>query len=413
VTVNKTIKLLALAAAVLAVLSVPAVALANFGSHGNYAMDTEECAGCHRAHTAPSSITWVDTLDRTKSALLLTDTTTEELFCLTCHDSTGQGAYTNVVEGVYYGTDNGTHLGAMTSGAFGRHDTVNGVAGLYDGFGRLVTSSHVTNGGTWGAFGGGTFGSPSTATADANGNVLGSLGKGSTEILMQCGTCHDVHGSSNYRILRDVVYGVTVGGYSGTGPDPTPAPFVISKETGFPVSGFLLHTGYPGYVPNYTVAQYSVAPGNDPLKGMSGWCVGCHTTYMTLASRYDAGDGYGYGIDTSPTIRHRHPINTPLSNFAGPRPLNVATLPVGVPLAHELTDASGAGNQPDTTGDWVDCLTCHNSHGASTVMTGWANVADPANVMVKDTGLGGVPPTNDSALLRLDNRSACEMCHNM
>jgi len=58
-------------------------------------------------------------------------------------------------------------------------------------------------------------------------------------------------------------------------------------------------------------------------------------------------------------------------------------------------------------------LACHNAHGSSSVMTGWANVADPANVMEKDTGLGGVPPTNDSALLRLDNRSACEMCHNM
>ena len=51
---------LVLAAAVF--LLVPAAAFANFAIHGNYVTDTDACAGCHRAHTSVSSITWTDQL---------------------------------------------------------------------------------------------------------------------------------------------------------------------------------------------------------------------------------------------------------------------------------------------------------------------------------------------------------------
>lgn len=430
---RKTTTLLILAAAVLMVLSVPTLALANFGPHGGYVPATEECAGCHRAHTAPSTITWQDLTpggSRTRSALLLSTASNLESLCLACHDSALQGAYTNVVDGVYTGTVNGVHNGDMISGAFGRPDTVGGVTGLFTVGGDMITSTHVTNGTGWAAYGGGTYGSSATDTAHANGDPdLGSkLGAGNQDIFMDCGTCHDPHGSSNYRLLKDMVYGVSVGGYTtpdgpGTALDPIPAPFVISHETGFPSAGFPVHqtVAQLGYVPNYTTAKYSVAPTSvaspnapDPTRGMSGWCVSCHTTYMTEASQYDSGDGYGYthveGSDpATPTIRHRHPINVALSTFAGPRPLNVNGLPVGVPLAHADAGTVNGMN------DWVECLTCHNSHGASSAMTGWANVEfqfDAGQLKLEaDSGEGGVAPTNDSALLRLDNRTACEACH--
>jgi nitrate reductase cytochrome c-type subunit len=425
-------------------LSVPAVALANNGPHGGYAMNTEACAGCHRAHTAPSTITWVDlTLGggRTRSALLLTTATNLEAFCLACHDSQGQGALTNVVEGLYYGLPgdpNGAADGDLISGAFGRQDVIDGVPMRIDGNGHKVSSVHITSGGSWGAYGGGTFASTATDTAHANGTTI--EGMGNTEIFMDCGTCHDPHGSSNYRILKDYVYGVPVGGYASQGPgsllDPDPTAFVISKEQGFPIGGFRLHLSNAdiGYVPNYTVAQYSVPPTSvasptapDPLRGMSGWCTGCHTTYMTEASQYDAGDGFGFthleGEVATATIRHRHPINVELSTFQGPRPLNVDQLRSrGVPLAHRAADTPGAPSnvaaQGQTMDDWVECLTCHNAHGASSEMTGAANVApytfDPSTGQLQyepNSGTGGVPPLTDSALLRLDNRSACEVCH--
>ena len=51
-------------------------------------------------------------------------------------------------------------------------------------------------GASWFAYGGAT-------TPD----ILGDLKDGPPQIEMSCSTCHDVHGSSNYRLLKDVVNG--------------------------------------------------------------------------------------------------------------------------------------------------------------------------------------------------------------
>jgi cytochrome c553 len=401
VTVKKIYWIL-IAAALIAVVAAPGVALANNGPHGSYIMNTDACAGCHRAHTAPSSITWVDSQDQVKSALLLTDASEVYLFCLTCHDSTSQGADTNVLDGVYEGTAYGTQNAAMISGAFGREDVGGSGPGLYDGSGHRVTSTHTMNGQSWGAWGGGSFGA--TKTIDATGNYPSLLGTG-TKIVMDCGSCHDPHGSSNYRILKDVVNGVPVGGYTGTDPENlTPTPFVLSSEQGFPTGGFLLHVPAAGYKPNYTVAQYSKGPGTgaeQASKGMVGWCISCHTVYASLESTYNAGDGFGF-VD-----RHRHPMNVSLDKYFGPRPLTTPSA-ITLPLAHDF------GEITNESTDFVECLTCHNAHGASTIMTGFANVANQLDP-VADSGStfgGGVDPTTDSALLKLNNRGVCEECHN-
>jgi len=427
-TAKKFATLLVLAATIVAVVLVPSVALANMGPHGGYISNTEACAGCHRAHTAPSSITWVGVgaNKATKSALLLSDATTVYQFCLACHDSTSQGADTNVIDGVYEGTLYGnlsTSLNPTTTllgGAFGREDPNQAKGALYDGMNNKVTSTHLTNGESWGAWGGGTLGSSATDTTSANGNAVELLGTGD-KIVMDCGTCHDPHGSSNYRILKDSVYGgVAVGGYDSKSPgsdtSPTPTPFVISREKGFPQGGFALHTPYSAYQPDYTLAKYAVAPDGDPTKGMSGWCTGCHTTYMTPASQYNAGDGFGYvSLDASrtPVIRHRHPINVELGNFLTLNPARALVVTDSVlPFAHVdgVDGTVGSGSVNNRQADWIECLTCHNAHGASTVMTGYANVANSADPQV-NSGIGGVDPTNDSALLKLDNRGVCEQCH--
>lgn len=403
-TVKKS-TLLIVAAVALAAVVFPVAAYANFGVHGGYTMNTEACAGCHRAHTAPSSITWRNDAGVDRSALLISNATTIEAFCLVCHDNAAQGADTNVVGGIYEGTAYGTGGDPLLGGAFG--ETVGGVK--YDGYGRRVTSFHIVSGDTWGAYGGGllTTGAPAAsynATA-ATGTYPGAnVGESSAQIRMDCATCHDVHGSSNYRLLKDVVYNVRVGGYDPLSDptSPTPTPWVISSESGFPVGGFRLHDTaiMASYVPNYTDPQYAKAPGNDPTKGMSGWCSACHQAYMSTASTYNAGDGFGT------LLRHRHPVNVPLTNFLmASRPLVVSNEP-SVPLAHD------PGEHVASSSDWIDCMTCHRAHGTSAVMTGWANVADVVNDYRPNTGVGGVPPANASALLRLDNRSACERCHN-
>ncbi|MDI6712549.1 MAG: hypothetical protein QMD96_04850 [Anaerosomatales bacterium] len=380
--------LIVLAVAVAAgLLLAPGVAFANYSVHGSYSMSTDACAGCHRAHTAASPITWVDTNSVNQSALLLGTATTIDEFCYTCHGSAMLGADTNVYDGVFEaddGDDAGTDRAYNTFG-----EPLNG--GGFDP--AVFPTIHYPNGTTWVAYGGGTTGRD------------GIISVGGVQVQISCTVCHDVHGSSNYRLLKDIVNGVTVGGYDGTldAQNPTPQPYVISAEEGYPTMGWLLHE--PGasqvatYKPDYTTPRYAKAPGANVSKGISAWCAACHTQYTNAQTVYDAADGYGL------TMRYRHPVNVPLSNYAGYRSLIVTDNLL--PLAH---DGWADANSNDAT-DWLDCLTCHVAHGSSAVMTGYANIADATDPQ-PDSGTGSVPPGDGNALLRGDNRYVCEACHN-
>lgn len=403
---------------VAAVLMVPGVAYANFALHGGYTADTDACAGCHRTHTAFGSMTWSDgTTDH--SSLLINSATTMYEFCYACHGADAQGADTNVQQGVYEGTLYGTQGAILNGGGF---DSVGATA---------TTSKHMESGTSWWAYGGGVYGAAATDPSLVASGATGQINPGmtDTDIKMDCATCHDPHGSSNYRILKDTVYGNRVGGFSGASESPTPTPWVWSAEPGYPAGGFAVHTSYPAYVPNYTTPMYArgetwTASGTDVdgisgyYKGMSGWCTGCHGTYMTKESTYNAGD---LRLGDDPTIdpfmvRHRHPMNVPLTNFNGTRALIVTDNPL--PLAHDrVTEAGAVSNQ---SSDWVECLTCHRAHGTSVTMTGWAD--SRSNFKPVPNTAEGVPPTevNDgkgigadgTALLRENNRTVCEACHN-
>jgi len=403
---TKRILAIAILAAALA-LALPTMAMANFAIHGNYLSDTDACAGCHRAHTSVSTITWTDTNvpNQQHSALLVSSATTMDEFCYACHDGTSQGADTNVQEGVYEGSLYGSQDTTLNGGGFELMGTT----------GATVTSTHIWDGAPWGAYGGGYFGQ---GDAGADGpTAIANTGE-TIPIKMDCATCHDPHGSANYRILKATVFGNNVGGYvdSGDPQDPDPDGFVASTEEGWPVGGFRLHTAYPNYKPNYTDAQYAkgydmtqTADGADPseenvAKGMTGWCSGCHTTYNDKTTDYNNGDMFGLAT------RHKHPVNVPLSNYKGPDE-DMMVINSGLPLAHDL-DESGAVVPPSEESDWIECLTCHRAHGTSATMTGWADEKadlpnDEVPSFISESGSG-----EPSALLRLDNRGTCEVCHN-
>jgi predicted CXXCH cytochrome family protein len=423
-------------------------AFANWGPHGGYGTftdsnsngladpglgeinpDTDACAGCHRAHTAVSAITWTDTEGGVKNALLIgTTAATLREFCYTCHGDAGYGAATNVQAGVYdnsngrVGTDfNSTAGYGYTNSTF--NATLNG-GGFDDigGAGASMTSWHEVSGATGTAWGGGTGTGP----------------QGGTVMPMDCCTCHDPHGSSNYRILKDKVNNVTVGGYEGgidAGSDPDPQPFIVSNEVGFPATGtnpgFRLHRNYGDldndgvggeagdYRPDYTTARYAQMVSLDTDKGMSGWCASCHTQYNTISANgqgaYNAADGYGF------VTRHRHPVNQPLDTFYGDRSLIIDTTDangtntpwddtIDIPLEHDPSGPRGISQVNDDS-DYIGCLTCHRAHGVDATMEGYANSSSNI-VPSRDTGSGGVPPASSSALLRADNRGVCERCHN-
>jgi predicted CXXCH cytochrome family protein len=394
------------------VVLTPSLAFANYAVHGGYSMATDACAGCHRAHTAPSPITWTDTTGEERSALLLSLAPDTEQFCYTCHGVSMEGADTNVFDGIYEADDADLGDDAPLNNA---GDPLNG-GGFNTAVYPTVHYPALTN---WVAYGGGPTGLPGAAPL-TNGGVL---------VDISCTICHDVHGSSNYRILKDIVNAVPVGGYDSAAPfdeiNPNPTPWVVSAEPGYPTGGWLLHepgaAQVAGYSPDYTDPMYGKpadgdGDGNPDLdKGISGWCASCHTQYNTMgetvtSSVYDANDGYGF------VTRHRHPVNVAMDTYAGYRSLVVTTQPL--PLAHD--DAADAATQDST--DWIDCLTCHVAHGSSAIMTGYANVefttmwdtpwgtTEPE--IVADSGTGGVPPTGHNALLRGNNRYVCEACHN-
>jgi hypothetical protein len=404
--------------------------MANFAIHGNYVADTDACAGCHRAHTSVSTITWQDaSVGDNHSALLVTSATEMWQFCYACHDATSQGADTNVQQGIYEGTLYGTNGGILNGGGFDSLDQ------------SATTSTHMYKGSSWGAYGGGYFGTGKTFSA---GNTNAGQGPNAymngtgNAIKMDCATCHDPHGSPNYRILKTVVNGNLVGEYIPTADptDPTPDGFVSSVEPGWPVNGFRLHTAYPAYTPNYTSPMYAKgydmtaatlsngATGINADKGMSGWCAGCHNTYLgpvttqtktgpsgttnyqSFASVYNAGDGSGLAL------RHKHPINVELDTYNGPDKSSMIVTGTTLPLAHGINEQGATTNR---SSDWIECLTCHRAHGTAAQMTGYASNAGAASVVDTDgVARNQFPAQNPvpSALLRFDNRGVCERCHN-
>lgn len=436
------------------VLLFGGAAYANFGPHGGFATDTDSCAGCHRAHTSFSTVTWEDTAGNDHSALLVSSASTVLEFCYACHGDDAPGAATNVESGVFdtgptsgvgsppgsYAYVSASQFNAPLNGG-GFAEAAYTVENSTTVITAAVTSMHDMDKGAdtdpmWGA------GSSAPAGTDNT-----------------CTSCHDVHGSSNYRLLKDTVNGVTVGGYVGTTGE-IPNPLVISAEVNYPVGGWLKHdagaTQMSSYLPNYTSEELKyngIAPALDPVGGanafagkhrsISTWCAACHTQYVDRGAAVGSTEFYDYGdyeeggmsgtvvdgettLDGTSTVtignraRHRHPVNITL--VAGVGPLRALAMEVITSTVIPLEDGPDPGaNAPWSTNDYMGCLTCHRAHGTASTMTGWAEARYVTNASAVVTWYperlvqpiqSGVNPNFSSAILRTNNRGVCERCHN-
>ncbi|MBI5301765.1 MAG: hypothetical protein HY868_06495 [Chloroflexi bacterium] len=277
--------------------------------------------------------------------------------CFTCHGNTSSGALTNVQDGIFNGGG-----GSLLGGGFTNYQA------------RSVTSSHGVDGTYRNAWGSGTTWTSTYDCAGCHNDESGLVWPGAPQwgisanawatfpgrgqnvtMPLTCTSCHNPHGGRNYRLLQQRLHPP-----SAQQEDPPGYVLVTSNETGGQRPDQL------GYVANYTTPRYRL--------GLGDWCTGCHFTYQQQISAmpFNAEDGRGL------VTRYRHRMNMTLGGLT-------TTLPLEDPLG----DGANANDQ-------VFCLTCHRAHGTNVNASGYA-----ANVQ----------PTNNSALLRMDNRGVCENCH--
>jgi len=359
----------------------PHVASVNSGVAG---VNSDGCAGCHRAHTAQGEF--------------LLKEADETALCLACHGSAGLGATTDVENGVQYtlGTTEirgGEVLGYLRAGGFVNarigsgevvrvgYDSSHGVSQLAkvpvrtDGS-QAVTSAHLPNdNGVVGPADGVAWGNGPNNTDDFVG----------AEVEVSCGTCHNPHGNGQYRILNPI----PEPGETGIDQFVPAAADALVADAALPPAddtrnytiiqtlngtGTLLASDVEAFNLPATAGDYwrrkvpwnnsaSGSYSNDAPNGqpatftveISTWCLTCHTRYLS--------QGWSVQEDDS-VYTYRH----------------------------------------TSTNTSRNCITCHVAHGSNAQMTGFfsANMEYPG---------GAAAPVGDSRLLKVDNRGTCQACH--
>lgn len=314
---------------------------ANGGPHGGYTTNTDSCAGCHRAHTAVAP-------------QLLVGSNTG--LCLTCHGSGTTGANTNVWDGVYTagrgGTGGqGTDGYGLLGGGFSNVTRVDpGLTGTP--ITTSVTSRHSVQG----------MGDYSSAAIMWGAGPISGTTNSGTAFDLYCTSCHDPHGSPNYRLLNPTINGTAV---------------TVSQtdET----------------TKSYTSPTYYKASGTWEISTV---CAACHTRYMATAS------GNGTTTSGDAVFAYRHRIDVQSGTV-----LNGTTYSFqGTALPFSST--GGAPTTTPTDNRVMTCLACHYAHGTGSTMGARSgSLAWPG---------GATTPSGNarSSLLRLNNRGICENCHN-
>jgi len=440
-------------------------------SPGENNVNTDRCAGCHRAHTA-------------QGAFLLASGDASQL-CYSCHGTAGVGATTDVVDGVQYSTADrtGAIAGALRGGGFSQAEIgnasvviANSSRGLSPDKSKTViavgaqtatTSAHTVNASNaLVAWGGGAPGS-GVGTSLSGANAL------------ECTSCHDPHGNGNYRILRPVPVGAPTGTAAVTISDSatkvytTTNYWLVDDPNSATVNG-------PTGTPNTSAF----------LGSISSWCATCHSRILSPSGGYAealvsvnsgatsytatfTGGSANFAVTSSmPTVNVGDTVaftgitatNAPAANLVPGFATNVlyrvfsisgTTITVGNPAGTSAlkptTGYNGTatfvlGSQTTADGNFMfrhrsdngtislqtgvttrgvpfnadgtpnmnilgfnnpNCLTCHVAHGSNVTMGGDGNTSFSSTVKNPDGSAG------DSYLLRVANRGICRMCHNL
>ena len=405
-------------------------AFANFGPHGGYATDTDQCAACHRAHTSFSSIEFLNKdLSGSTNALLVGGAGSINQFCLACHGNDAPGASTNVDKGIF---DAGPSSDVSNTAVAPRVDTTSHFNAPLNGGGFTTAPYNYDYASVDGT--GGTFSDTaaylhpvtSSHSMESTGVIWGAGAGADKTMDLVCTSCHDPHGSSNYRALKDSLpYNPTVGGYTFIGPDAfdtQPNAWVYGAEPTYPTTDGWLQgpagqAQIAAYRPNYTGGTKIAVRGSAGT--LSGWCSGCHVDYDNTSGAAKNYGSYETTVGTKP--RHRHPVDVNLEGGDNTIQIPAMENKIDNRIPLEIVSGGTLGYRKNKVG----CLTCHFAHGSSQTMTGWAaasltGTGQPSGSYVPTMdGVGGVNPdkapapgAGTSALLRANNRGVCERCHN-
>ncbi len=340
---------------VVSLLAGAAPALADNGPHvkGQGGALPDTCAACHRAHTGQAPY-----LLKAK----------QEQLCFTCHGSAAGGSTLDVQEGAAYSsTGRSSAVGALRGGGF-KFALINTgkVTKEYNaGTGRLEkaeipalatselkpsSSAHSID--------------ESSQMAWGNGEISGSANEGKA-IKLTCGSCHDPHGNSMYRILR-------------------PIPTESGAKTGVEVPDTATKV--------YTTENYwnSWDPNDVEYEAkVSAWCATCHTRLLAGDKVNEAKENEMSALVSSGdalfTYRHRTEY----------------TAEEMKKLSEE--HAAGKAKAKPT------CIQCHVGHGSNATMGEYSGAVTFPNGKTTESPLAS---KEDSFLLRLNNRGVCQTCHN-
>lgn len=385
----------------------PETASANGGPHGDYTATTDRCAGCHRAHSALAS----DFLLKKSDAVTL---------CTSCHN--GTGSRLDVLDGLKLNANKAARpLWNVTRWEVSAADITADIQGTLLGGGfdyvgtsaaqNPVKSTHMdvtVNAATtaaaatadqpWGFVSDGTRATyaaggitPGDGTTPKN---TGQRAAATSIPALECVSCHDPHGSSNYRILNDTVNGFAV----NVKAQVTLGTRVADEgarglETGAPADKYTGDHYYSG-------GQNLGAVITDTQSNIASFCSACHTAYPS--------DDAMAGLIAGGVTHFRHKTEAAIAGRVGPGGSKCGT-PTGNCTHPENTGLGGLtlrlADTNATANEVVTCLTCHRAHGTAAGMTGYALTSEGT----QNTGAGGV--ATDSSLLYLDNRGVCQVCH--
>jgi predicted CXXCH cytochrome family protein len=337
-------------------------------------MGADQCANCHRAHTA-----------KTNTLTMLA----QPAICLNCHD--GSGSTLDVTNGIQTGTGGaGLRGGGFTNARIG-----SGLA--TKDMGLLVGTRIATSNRTIPQL---AVGAPVTSTHQIDGKTSGTMwgngttGIGQSAVTLECGSCHDPHGNGNYRILKPSPTGQQ---YIVTPAVPAviaSLPGVLPVVVGVAAIPAVMSTATNVNIPDQPVKNYTVQTARYPLGNY--WDVQADgTPLINATTKTDTTVGAGTTVATDGFLGNISAWCTTchtryLSNSAGDTTNDTV-------FTYKHRSNEGLSDKPN-------CIQCHVSHGSNAVMSGAAAAVNNPN---------GDAVGADSRLLRVDNRGVCLECHNM